>query len=198
MVTQAAASAYVAPVAVLMATCAAGFVVTRAAASARVAPVAIVGPVTTTQQDYPVLWPVPTRWADNDHYGHVNNVTYYSYFDTAVNAWLMEATGTDIRELPAIGVVATTSCRYHGSLSFPDQLRVGLRITRLGRSSITYDLAIFRVVGGGAAGRSEGEELELAATGTFVHVYVDNESRKSVEIPSIIRAAAAALVVDPE
>ncbi|MFE9325798.1 acyl-CoA thioesterase [Nocardia sp. NPDC052278] len=130
---------------------------------------------------------MPTRWADNDHYGHVNNVTYYSYFDTAVNAWLMHATGTDIRELPALGVVAQTSCQYHGSLSFPDQLQIGLRISRLGRSSITYDLAIFR----------ESEDgLELAATGTFVHVYVDNETRKPVEIPEIIRTAATALVAD--
>jgi acyl-CoA thioester hydrolase len=139
------------------------------------------------KQEYPVLWPVPTRWADNDHYGHVNNVTYYSYFDTAVNAWLIHATGTDIRELPALGVVAETSCKYLGSLSFPDQLQVGLRIARLGRSSITYDLAIFR---------EDGDALELAATGTFVHVYVDAETRKPIEIPEVIRAAATALVVD--
>ncbi len=148
--------------------------------------VTIVGRV-TTQQDYPVLWPMPTRWADNDHYGHVNNVTYYSYFDTAVNGWLMEATGTDIRELPAIGVVAQTSCQFLGSLSFPDRLRVGLRIARLGRTSITYDLAIFR---------EDGDALELAATGTFVHVYVDDETRKPVEIPDVIRSAATALVTD--
>ncbi|MFI5777438.1 acyl-CoA thioesterase [Nocardia sp. NPDC051570] len=129
---------------------------------------------------------MPTRWADNDHYGHVNNVTYYSYFDTAVNAWLIHATGTDIRELPAIGVVAQTSCKFVGSLSFPDQLRVGLRIARLGRSSITYDLAIFR---------EDGDVLELAATGTFVHVYVDDVTRKPVEIPAVIRTAAQVLVV---
>ncbi|MEV0684181.1 thioesterase family protein [Nocardia sp. NPDC050378] len=135
--------------------------------------------------DYPVLWPMPTRWADNDQYGHVNNVTYYSYFDTAVNAWLMRATGTDITALPALGVVAQTSCRFHGSVSFPDQLQVGLRISRLGKSSITYDLAIFRETDGG---------LELAATGDFVHVYVDTETRKPVPIPEVVRAAAAELV----
>ncbi len=134
-----------------------------------------------------MLWPMPTRWADNDHYGHVNNVTYYSYFDTAVNAWLIHATGTDIRDLPAIGVVAETSCRFHGSLSFPDRLRVGLRITRLGRTSITYGLAIFR---------EDGDALELAATGTFVHVYVDEQTRKPVEIPAVIRSAATQLVTD--
>ncbi|MEU7633360.1 thioesterase family protein [Nocardia sp. NPDC049220] len=130
---------------------------------------------------------MPTRWADNDHYGHVNNVTYYSYFDTAVNAWLMHATGTDIRALSALGVVAQTSCQYLGSISFPDQLRVGLRIARLGRASITYDLAIFREADGA---------LELVATGTFVHVYVDAETRKPVEIPEVIRAAAVALVTE--
>ncbi|MEU4418547.1 thioesterase family protein [Nocardia salmonicida] len=136
---------------------------------------------------YPVLWPMPTRWADNDQYGHVNNVTYYSYFDTAVNAWLMRATGADITALPALGVVAQTSCRFHGSVSFPDQLQVGLRIARLGNSSITYDLAIFRE---GDAGP------ELAATGEFVHVYVDADTRKPVAIPEVVRAAAAELVTD--
>lgn len=136
---------------------------------------------------YPVLWPMPTRWADNDQYGHVNNVTYYSYFDTAVNAWLMRATGTDITELPALGVVAQTSCRFHGSVSFPDQLQVGLRIARLGTSSITYDLAIFRAGDDGP---------ELAATGEFVHVYVDADTRKPVAIPEVVRAAAAELVTD--
>ncbi|WP_327143961.1 acyl-CoA thioesterase [Nocardia sp. NBC_01327] len=139
----------------------------------------------TQDQDYPVLWPVPTRWADNDHYGHVNNVTYYSYFDTAVNAWLIHATGTDIRDLPAIGVVAKTSCTFIGSISFPDQLLVGIRIARLGNSSISYDLAIFR---------DAGDSLQLAATGTFVHVYVDDETRKPVPIPDVIRDAAELLV----
>ncbi|WP_369634395.1 acyl-CoA thioesterase [Nocardia sp. JMUB6875] len=140
----------------------------------------------TQETGYPVLWPVPTRWADNDHYGHVNNVTYYSYFDTAVNAWLIHATGTDIRDLPAIGIVAETSCKFLDSLSFPDQLKVGIRIGRLGNSSISYELAIFR---------DAGDSLRLAATGTFVHVYVDEETRKPVPIPAVIRAAAEPLVV---
>ncbi|MET8430353.1 thioesterase family protein [Nocardia sp. NPDC004860] len=138
------------------------------------------------KQSYPVLWPVPTRWADNDHYGHVNNVTYYSYFDTAVNAWLISATGTDIRDLHAIGVVAQTSCTFLGSLSFPDMLRVGIRVARLGNSSINYELAVFR---------DAGDSLELAATGTFTHVYVDEQTRKPVPIPAVIRAAAEPLVV---
>ena len=137
------------------------------------------------RDDYPVVRTISTRWEDEDVYGHVNNVVYYSYFDTAVNAWLMRATGTDITALPALGVVAQTSCRFHGSVSFPDQLQVGLRIARLGNSSITYDLAIFRETDAG---------LELAATGEFVHVYVDDQTRKPVAIPEIIRAAAAELV----
>ncbi|WP_027501558.1 acyl-CoA thioesterase [Rhodococcus sp. UNC363MFTsu5.1] len=138
-----------------------------------------------TAADYPVLWPVPTRWADNDHYGHVNNVTYYSYFDTAVNGWLMSTVGVDIRDLPAIGVVAETSCRYHSELSFPDQLQVGLSVARLGTRSIVYALAIFRVGERGA--------LDLAATGRFVHVYVDAETRRPVAIPEEIRSAVSQL-----
>ena len=142
--------------------------------------------VEASPADYPVLWPVPTRWADNDHYGHVNNVAYYSYFDTAVNAWLIATTGVDIRELPAIGIVAETSCTYTSELSFPDRLQVGLSVERLGNRSIVYALAIFR---------DRQEELTLAATGRFVHVYVDRASRRPVPIPDQIRSAASQLVV---
>lgn len=140
-----------------------------------------------TAADYPALWPVATRWDDNDHYGHVNNVTYYSYFDTAVNGWLMDTTGVDIRELPAIGVVAETSCRYHRELSFPDRLQVGLSVEKLGTRSIVYALALFR--------EAKGDELQLAATGRFVHVYVDAETRRPVPIPTDIEVAARTLVV---
>ena len=134
--------------------------------------------------DFPVLWPIATRWSDNDHYGHVNNVTYYSYFDTAVNAWLIETTGTDIRDLPAIGIVAETSCTYVSQLTFPEKLLVGLSIERLGNRSIVYSLAIFR----------DTTDRELAATGRFVHVYVDRATRQPVAIPEQIRAAATTLV----
>lgn len=123
-----------------------------------------------------------TRWMDNDHYGHVNNVAYYSFFDTAVNGWLMDATGTDIRALPAIGLVVETGCRYFKPLSYPDALEVGLGIERLGNSSITYRLAIFL----------KGEDA-AAAAGRFVHVYVDSQSRETTPIPAVIRAAAAKL-----
>ena len=136
-----------------------------------------------TRADFRVFRPLQTRWMDNDVYGHVNNVVYYSYFDTAVNGWLMEATGQDIRQLPAIGVVAETSCRYFSELSFPDAIDAGLRIERLGNSSIVYRVGLFR----GAAN-------EACAAGRFVHVYVDAVTRRPVAIPEAIRAAAAALV----
>ncbi|KQU53465.1 4-hydroxybenzoyl-CoA thioesterase [Rhodococcus sp. Leaf278] len=137
--------------------------------------------------DFPALWPVPTRWDDNDHYGHVNNVTYYAYFDTAVNGWLMETTGVDIRQLPAIGVVAETSCRYLSELSFPDRLQVGLAVEKLGTRSIVYSLALFR--------EADDDALELAARGRFVHVYVDGVTRRPVPIPPEIESAARTLVI---
>jgi acyl-CoA thioester hydrolase len=135
------------------------------------------------RSEYRVFRSMPTRWMDNDHYGHVNNVVYYSYFDTAVNGWLIDATGTDIRELPAIGLVVETSCRFHASLSFPDQLELGLAVEKLGRSSIVYRIGIFR----------QGES-QPAATGRFVHVYVDRDTRATIEMPSLIRAAAQSLL----
>ncbi|MFD6896855.1 acyl-CoA thioesterase [Rhodococcus sp. NPDC060086] len=135
---------------------------------------------------FPVLWPVQTRWADNDHYGHVDNVTYYSYFDSAINGWLMTTTGVDIRELDAIGVVAETSCRYLAELSFPDRLQVGLAVESLGRRSVTYSLALFREEADGT--------LVPAATGRFAHVYVDMNTRHPVPIPEQIRKAVTKLV----
>ena len=125
-----------------------------------------------------VFRPIATRWLDNDVYGHVNNVVYYAYFDTAVNGYLMERTGIDIRQLPALGVVAETSCRYLKSVSFPDRLEVGLAIERLGTRSITYRLGIFLE-----------NVSNRVAEGRFVHVYVDARTRESVEIPDVIRAA---------
>ena len=135
-------------------------------------------PVSLRRGDFPVLRPQPTRWHDNDHYGHVNNVVHYAYFDTAVNAYLIEATGTDIRALDAIGLVVETGCRYLAPVSFPDHLEVGLAVERLGTSSIVYRLAIFR----------EGDDAPVAV-GRFVHVYVDRHTRTSVRIPTLIRTA---------
>jgi acyl-CoA thioester hydrolase len=131
---------------------------------------------------FKVLRPIQTRWLDNDHYGHVNNVMYYAYFDTAVNGWLMDATGVDTRELDAIGLVVETSCRFLKSISFPDNLFAGLKLQKLGNSSVIYDIALFRE-----------QENDPTAIAKFVHVYVDAKSRKSVPVPAAIRQALAQL-----
>lgn len=135
-------------------------------------------PPTAGRHAYPVIRTIPTRWMDNDHYGHVNNVAYYSFFDTAVNGWLIEACGTDIRELPAIGIVAETSCRFLKEMSFPDVVHAGLALERLGNSSVIYRIGLFR-----------GADTEEAAVGRFVHVYVDARTRKVVPVPQIVRTA---------
>jgi acyl-CoA thioester hydrolase len=121
---------------------------------------------------------------DNDTYGHVNNVVYYSYFDTAVNGYLLEATGVDIRALPAIGLVVETSCRYFKPLSFPEQVEAGIAVERLGRTSVTYRVGVFR------AG-----VLSAAAAGRFVHVYVDATTRRPVAIPDRIQQVLLPLCV---
>lgn len=137
---------------------------------------------------FPALWPVPTRWADDDHYGHVDAVSYYSYFDTAINGWLMASTGLDVRRLPAIGIVTEASCRFVRELSFPDQLHVGLSVERIEVSDIVYALAVFREDAEGC--------LELSATGRFVHVYVDPDTRQPAPIPPEIRSAATLLMFE--
>ena len=139
-------------------------------------------PATSERAGFAIVRSIPTRWMDNDTYQHVNNVTYYSYFDTAVNGWLIEATGTDIRELPAIGIVAETSCRFLKELSFPDTVHAGLRLERLGRSSIVYHVGLFRE-----------DDSDPAAVGRFVHVYIDAATRAVVPVPDVIREAVAAL-----
>ena len=121
---------------------------------------------------------------DNDVYGHVNNVVYYSYFDTAVNGNLIAMTGQDIRELPALGIVAETSCRFLQELSFPETIEAGLRVARLGKRSVVYEIGLFR----------QGDDSP-AALGRFVHVYVDREQRRPIPIPDLIRNALAELVV---
>ncbi len=128
--------------------------------------------------DFAVLRALPTRWSDDDVYGHVNNVVHYLMFDTAVNGWLIEASGTDIRRLPAIGVVVETSCRYFAELRFPEVVTAGIGLERLGTTSVVYRLALFGTHGDGPA-----------AVGRFVHVYVDARSRQPVEVPEEIRRA---------
>lgn len=137
-----------------------------------------------TRADYPHHLAISTRWMDNDTYGHVNNVTYYSYFDTVVNEHLIRAGGLDIRSGAQVAFVVETSCRFHRSLTFPQTVEAGLRVRRLGRSSVVYEIALF----------SHGETAP-AATGRFVHVWVERASGTPVDIPAPIRAALALLVV---
>lgn len=132
------------------------------------------------RSDFTVFYPMATRWNDNDEYGHINNATYFEYLDTAVNGWLMQVC-PDVRSLP-LGVVANVSCEFFAEVAFPDVLEIGIATERIGTSSITYRLAVFR------AG-----EPELNAAGRFVHVYVDPDTRRPVPIPAAIRAAAESL-----
>ncbi len=132
---------------------------------------------------YPILRPIGTRWEDEDVYGHVNNVKYYSYFDTAVNGYLIEATGIDIRRLDAYGIVAETGCRFLRELRFPLPVEAGLAVTKLGRSSVVYEIGLFQGVD------------EPAAVGRFVHVYVAGEGRDVTPVPEPIRAVLEPLVV---
>jgi acyl-CoA thioester hydrolase len=136
----------------------------------------------TDRADYRSFRTITTRWMDNDVYGHVNNVVYYSYIDTAVNAYLIEATGTDVRRLPAIGIVAETSCRFLKELSFPEPVQAGLRLEKLGNSSVVYRIGLF-----------SGEARAAAAVGRLVHVYVDALTRTVLPVPDVIRAAVARL-----
>jgi acyl-CoA thioester hydrolase len=128
---------------------------------------------------------VTTRWRDDDAYGHLNNATYYELFDTAVNAYLFEATGTNIRRLPQIGVVAETGCRYFRELGFPAPIETGLVVDKVGRSSVVYRIGLF-----------QGDSEEAAAEGRFVHVYVDDTdpARPVTLMPDVIRAAVTPLL----
>jgi len=141
-------------------------------------------PVDETRAAYPHWLRIPTRWMDDDVYGHVNNVTYYSYFDTVVNEHLIAAGVLDPATSLVFGVVAETGCRFLDSLSFPDVVDAGLRVARLGTSSVRYEIGLFR----------EGAESP-AAVGHFVHVYVDRASRRPVPVPDEVRAVLASLAV---
>ncbi|KAA8969669.1 thioesterase family protein [Mycobacterium sp.] len=137
-----------------------------------------------TSRDFPVQWPVLTRWADNDMFGHLNNAVYYQLFDTAINGWINTTLGIDPLTTPSLGIVAESGCRYLAELRFPEQLVIGLAVTRLGRSSVTYRLGVFR-----ADGDQDGREQPvIAALGHWVHVYIDRTTRKPQPIPEAIRA----------
>jgi acyl-CoA thioester hydrolase len=135
------------------------------------------------RSDYRHFQPILTRWQDNDVYGHVNNVAYYSYFDSAVNTYLIEHGGLDIHGGEVVGFVVSSSCDYFASVAFPERLEVGLRVAKLGTSSVQYELAVFR----------EGED-EACAAGRFVHVFVERASNRPVEIPAGIREALQRLM----
>jgi acyl-CoA thioester hydrolase len=135
------------------------------------------------RNSYRLFRPIVTRWADNDVYGHINNVTYFSYFDTAVNSYLIEAGALDIHEGTVIGLVVQTHCDYFAPLAFPLPLEAGLRVTQKGSSSVRYEIGVF------AAG-----DEHSAAAGHFVHVYVDRTTRKPVPLPISLKTALLPLM----
>jgi acyl-CoA thioester hydrolase len=130
-----------------------------------------------TRADYPRFTPITTRWMDNDVYGHVNNVVYYSFFDTAVNRTLIDAGVLDIHLGPVIGLVVETQCRYFAPLSFPQTIDAGMRVAHLGRSSVRYELGLFRQ-----------NDRNACAEGHFIHVYVDRGTRRPVPLADPLRS----------
>ncbi len=139
------------------------------------------------RSDYRHFQPITTRWMDNDVYGHVNNVVYYSWFDTAVNQFLVEKGVLDIEHSEVIGLVIETQCNYFAPVAFPDRITVGIRVARLGNSSVRYEVGIFRE-----------EEDAAAAQGHFVHVYVDRASRRPAALPDALRTVLQTIVVNQE
>jgi acyl-CoA thioester hydrolase len=133
-------------------------------------------------RDFPVHWPVLTRWADNDMFGHLNNAVYYQLFDTAINGWIQTNVTLDPVTTSAQGIVAESGCRYFSELHFPERLVVGVAVTRLGNSSVTYRLGVFR------GGPGDDEPQPVAAVGHWVHVYIDKITRRPTPIPDEIRA----------
>jgi acyl-CoA thioester hydrolase len=133
--------------------------------------------------DFAHFLAIPTRWMDNDVYGHVNNVVYYSYFDTAVNQFLIERGVLDIHKGEVVGFVVDSGCAYFSSISFPDTIHAGIRVAKLGNASVRYEIALYR----------NDDPLPCAA-GHFVHVYVERSSNRSVPIPDTVRDVLATIV----
>jgi acyl-CoA thioester hydrolase len=136
----------------------------------------------SSRADFPHFLAIPTRWMDNDVYGHVNNVVYYSYFDTAVNQFLIERGVLDIHKGDVVGFVVDSGCAYLSSISFPDTIHAGIRVAKLGNSSVRYEIALYR----------NDDPLPCAA-GHFVHVYVERSSNRSVPIPADVRNVLATI-----
>ncbi len=139
-----------------------------------------------SRTSYPHFLAIPTRWKDNDVYGHVNNIDYYSFFDTVINAYLIREGGLDIHRGAVVGLAAETHCKFLKSIAFPQTVDAGLRVIRLGNSSVRYEIGLF----------IEGDP-QPAAEGWFVHVFVDRAAQKAHPIPEPIRAALSRLVVTP-
>lgn len=138
-----------------------------------------------TRADFKHFLTIPTRWLDNDVYGHVNNAVYYSWFDTIINEYLIRIGGLDIHHAPIVGFCVDSGCTYQKSFAFPEPVHAGLRVTQLGNSSVRYEVGLF---GDG--------DTALRALGFFVHVFVDRAVHKSVPIPLQIRESLAAIAVD--
>ena len=136
------------------------------------------------REDYSYFEAINTRWSDNDIYGHVNNVTYYSYFDTVVNSYLIKHANLDIHNDDVVGFVVNSSCDYFAPIAYPDEIEVGFRVNNLGNKSVEYGLAIFK----------QGE-TNVIACGTFTHVFVDRSSAKSVLIPKQIKTVLARILI---
>ena len=135
---------------------------------------------------YPYFHRIPTRWMDNDPYGHVNNVVYYSWFDTVVNQYLITRGALDIVAGAVIGLVVESRCNYFRPIAFPEVASAGLRVAHLGNSSVRYEIAVFRE-----------EDGEAAAQGHFVHVYVDRQTRRPTALPEALRAVLTPLLIQP-
>lgn len=138
----------------------------------------------SARADYRAFQTLTTRWADNDAYGHMNNVVHYALFDTAVNAWLIGRGVLDIRGGDQVGLVVETGCRYFAEMAFPDTVHAGLRVAKLGTSSVRYEIGLFR-----------NDEDEASAEGFFVHVYVDAATRRPKPLNDALRTALETIAV---
>lgn len=136
------------------------------------------------RDDFRAFRTIPTRWMDNDIYGHLNNVVHYSLFDTAVNGWLIDQGVLDIHRGGQIGLVVETGCRYHAEIAFPDTVTAGIRVARLGNSSVRYEIGLFR-----------NDDVQAAADGFFVHVYVDRLTRRPMPLDAGLKRALEGIAV---
>ncbi|MCL6414110.1 acyl-CoA thioesterase [Aestuariirhabdus sp. Z084] len=141
-------------------------------------------PAPPGRDQFAVFYEFASRWHDNDCYGHFNNTVYYAYYDSAVNRYLIEQGGLDIQQGSHIGLVVESGCRFHTELGYPDRVEVGIRVARLGNSSVRYEVALFKA-----------EETQAAADGFFTHVFVDRQQRQPMPLQGRLRQALSDLVL---